>query len=528
VLDHARRGTLDLSGIQFAVLDEADEMLSMGFLEDVRKILDKTPKERQNLFVSATINESIKSLIRSYLKDPEEIYLSVDGDNVSSILHVLYETSPDYHKARALIDLIDKEKPNSAIIFCNTREDVNTVYTFLDRQGLGVEMISGELPQAKRERVMARVKAGAVQFLVSTDVAARGIDISGLSHVINYALPEDPSVYLHRCGRTGRIGNTGTALTLAGGADFSTRLTLERSHKIPFEIRTLPTPEESKKLQAERVARQLKEAAGSMAYEGLLDAARQLKERPDADVLIAAAIRAFQQWDRQRRNANADESAAPEGGGERQEQERGERRDRDGRDRSRDDRGRDGRSRDDRGRDGRSRDDRGRDGRSRDDRGRDDRSRDRTRDDRKRDDRPVAAAPPREEIPATGTEDEGADTDEIEETDVAAAAGEGEGEARKRKRRRRKKRGNGEAPGAPGAEAEASGAVAAADASAPADAGDDAGDDGDAAEDGGGDGERKKRRRRRRRGGGNGGSGAAEAAGGGEPTGGGDAGGSAE
>ncbi|MFO0007242.1 MAG: DEAD/DEAH box helicase, partial [bacterium] len=185
VLDHVKRGNLVLSGLQFAVLDEADEMLSMGFLEDVRKILDRAPKERQNILVSATINEGIKGIIRAYLKEPEEIYLSVDGDNVGSIQHVLYETSPDYHKARALLDLIELERPASALIFCNTREDVNTVYTFLDRQGLGVEMISGELPQNKREKVMARIKSGAVQFLVATDVAARGIDISGLSHVIN-------------------------------------------------------------------------------------------------------------------------------------------------------------------------------------------------------------------------------------------------------------------------------------------------------------------------------------------------------
>ncbi|MFN7145194.1 MAG: DEAD/DEAH box helicase, partial [Myxococcota bacterium] len=116
VLDHLKRGNLDLSGLQFAVLDEADEMLSMGFLEDVRKILDKAPKERQNILVSATINEGIKGIIRAYLKEPEEIYLSVDGDNVGSITHILYETSPDYHKARALLDLIELERPASALI----------------------------------------------------------------------------------------------------------------------------------------------------------------------------------------------------------------------------------------------------------------------------------------------------------------------------------------------------------------------------------------------------------------------------
>ncbi|MFZ5476452.1 MAG: DEAD/DEAH box helicase, partial [Myxococcota bacterium] len=308
VLDHVKRGNLVLSELRHAVLDEADEMLSMGFLEDVRKILDRAPKDRQNIFVSATINETIKGLIGSYLKEPEEIFLSVDGQNVSNINHVLYETSPDYHKARALLDLIEQERPGSALIFCNTREDVNTVYTFLDRQGLGVEMISGELPQTRREKVMARVKAGAVQFLVATDVAARGIDISDLTHVINYALPEDAAVYLHRCGRTGRIGKMGTALTLAGGGDFSTRLTLERQHKILFEVKQLPTPEESSKLRAERIARTIKDAAGTSAYESWLDVARQLKDRPDADTIIAVALRGFFQWDRVRRAQAAEEA----------------------------------------------------------------------------------------------------------------------------------------------------------------------------------------------------------------------------
>jgi ATP-dependent RNA helicase DeaD len=357
VLDHVKRGNLDLSGLQFAVLDEADEMLSMGFLEDVRKILDRAPKERQNILVSATINEGIKGIVRAYLKEPEEIYLSVDGDNVDSIAHILYETSPDYHKARALLDLIELERPASALIFCNTREDVNTVYTFLDRQGLGVEMISGELPQARREKVMARVKAGAVQFLVSTDVAARGIDISGLSHVINYALPEDAAVYLHRCGRTGRIGNTGVAITLAGGGDFSTRLTLERQHKIGFEVKQLPTPEESRRLQADRIARLLKDAGGSMAFEAYIDVVRALRERPDADTLLAIALRGFFQWDRARKAPppESEEGGAPggevrDGGRDRPSRDRGERRDRDDRGDRRDrDERRDRKDREERG-----------------------------------------------------------------------------------------------------------------------------------------------------------------------------------
>ena len=366
VMDHMRRGNLKLEQLQFAVLDEADEMLSMGFLEDVRKILDRASPDRQTFLFSATVNDSVKGLIGRYMKKPEEVFLSYDGDNVSSVTHILYESSPDYHKARALLDLIEQERPGATIIFCNTREDVSTVCTYLERQGLNVEMISGELQQSKREKVMARVKAGATQFLVATDVAARGIDVSDLTHVINYALPDDPAVYLHRIGRTGRIGKSGVAISLAGGADFSTRLTLERTHKIKFDVKALPTPEESQKLRGDRIARTLKDAAGTMAYEGWLEVARALKERPDADTLIAVALRAFFQWDVRRRTEAADAADAdgegqartdgPREEGRRDRNDRNDRNDRGGRDsrESRDrpprDRPRDGdRPRDDRG-----------------------------------------------------------------------------------------------------------------------------------------------------------------------------------
>ncbi len=323
LLDHIRRGNLKLDQVRVVVLDEADEMLSMGFFEDVRKIVAQTSAGRQTMLFSATLDESLRGFANSYMKSPDDIHLSSDGDNVHLIEHILFETSPDYHKARALLDLIEQERPTSAIVFCNTREDVSTVYNYLDRQGLGVEMLSGELPQNKRERVMARIKGGAVQFLVSTDVAARGIDISDLSHVIHYALPADASVYLHRSGRTGRIGKEGTVLVLAGGADFSTRLTLERQHKIKFEVKLLPTAEQSAQLRTDRFARMLKDASGTMAYDSFLEAARAIKARPDADTLIAVALKAFLDWDRRRRTGAVDEAQAE--GGEARSEDQGDR-----------------------------------------------------------------------------------------------------------------------------------------------------------------------------------------------------------
>ncbi len=578
LLDHVKRGNLKLETVDHVVLDEADEMLSMGFVEDVRKLLDRCAPVRQSMFCSATLNEQVRGLIDRYTKEPEEILLSADGDNVDLVQHLLFESSPDYHKARALLDVIEMVRPTSAIIFCNTKEDVSTVYNYLDRQGLSAEMLTGDLPQSRRERVMARIKAGAVQFLVSTDVAARGIDISDLSHVVNYALPDDAAVYTHRAGRTGRIGKNGVCISLAGGADFSSRLSLERIHKIKFEIRVLPTAEESAVLRTERLVRMLKEAMNTMVYESYLELVRKVKERPDAEHIFAAAMRAFVMWDRERRIQAADASVG-EGGddggrpgearelrpedrrrdsdrrperrdGDRREPRGGERRDggfreareprrdgerRDGPDRARDgerrdgpDRPRDGERRDgpDRPRDGERRDgpDRARDGERRDGRGpRRDGDRNERREPRRdgdgarREDRP-----PRAERPADAAPTEG-------ETSAADRPADGTGRPEGRSEPRRDRRGGrgGDRP-----EREASrGASEVADASGASEpggarAGEPDGGVVSSDEDGasGGDPGRRPRRRRRRRGPGEGASGEEGRGSEGVESGGGDAG----
>ena len=350
ILDHIRRGNLDLSEARMAVLDEADEMLSMGFFEDVTKIIDATSADRQILLFSATISDDTQRLVSSYLKEPENIQLSTDADNVDLITHVLYETSPKFHKIRSLLYLIDIEDPHSAIIFCNTREDTATVASFLDRQGLDVQLLSGELSQKRRTQVMGKVKAGEVRFLVSTDVASRGIDISDLSHVINYSLPQDAPVYLHRTGRTGRIGKKGMAISLVGGPDLAVRRLLETRHGIDFVVRELPDPEEAVRARVDRQARQIRDAMSTLVFEAYLPTVRALKERPDGDMLLAATLKAFFAWDRQRRMASGDyDSSLQElldiraAKAEKRREKRGGRRDRDDR------KGRDGRRGRDRG-----------------------------------------------------------------------------------------------------------------------------------------------------------------------------------
>ncbi len=217
IQDHIRRGNLKLDGIKTATLDEADEMLSMGFQQDVTWILSKLPKKAQILLFSATIEERLKQLIGQFLKEPVDLYLSLDTDQGSeNVTHVLYETRSDYSKPRQLLYVIEQVKPKKAIIFCNTKSDTSMVARFLERQYYNAQDISSDLSQKKREQVMGLIKESKIDFLIATDIAARGIDIPELSHVFNYSLPEDAAVYLHRTGRTGRIGNKGVAIALMG------------------------------------------------------------------------------------------------------------------------------------------------------------------------------------------------------------------------------------------------------------------------------------------------------------------------
>src|SRR5205823_4363896 len=252
VYDHIRRGNLKLDTARIAVLDEADEMLSAGFYEEVTRILDRLPSDRQTLLFSATVPPDIDQLAQKYLRNPETILLSGDVFTVEHIHNVLYHLVDQYPKPRNLLYL------------------------------------------KERERVMAKVKRGEVRFMVATDIAARGIDISDLSHVLNYSLPEDPAVYLHRVGRTGRIGKKGTAISLVSGAELNTLSALEKKYGIVFEVRSLPTPDEARVLWTNKHIRELRDAMQSgVAFEAFLPLAQDLAARDDGRVLVAYALRYF-------------------------------------------------------------------------------------------------------------------------------------------------------------------------------------------------------------------------------------------
>jgi len=293
IYDHIRRKTLRLDDVLVCCLDEADEMLNMGFFEEVTRILDHLPDDCQQLLFSATVPADIEQIIREYLTEPEAIMLSGDEYRVENIHNIMYPAVDAYPKPRNLLYMIEIEEPETAIVFCNTRNDTTLVTAVLNRNGYDAELLNGELPQKERERVMAKVKRGEVRFMVATDIAARGIDISDLSHVINYSLPEDPGVFLHRAGRTGRIGKKGTSLSIVSGGDIHTLTALQKKYGITFEEKRLPTPEEAHRIWTERHVHELKEAMSASIFEAFIPLAQELKGRPDGEYLLAFALKSF-------------------------------------------------------------------------------------------------------------------------------------------------------------------------------------------------------------------------------------------
>jgi len=245
ILDHLGAGRLKLDRVRFFVLDEADELLSFGFWPDMREIERFLPpkEKRQTCLFSATMPEKVRALTRVFQRDPEFVALSEGQIAPAEIEHYFYLVSAQ-EKEHALARILEYEDPESAIVFCNTKDDVRYVTAFLQRRGFDADQISGDLAQAARERAMARIKAGELRFLVATDVAARGIDISDLSHVISWAAPESPEVYVHRTGRTGRAGKAGVALSLVSALDIGAFRYLQNVNRIQIAERKLPTDAE--------------------------------------------------------------------------------------------------------------------------------------------------------------------------------------------------------------------------------------------------------------------------------------------
>ncbi|MFN8533418.1 MAG: DEAD/DEAH box helicase [Dehalococcoidia bacterium] len=240
VMDHLRRETLDLADLRIVVLDEADEMLNMGFIEDVEWILDQAPQQRQIALFSATMPPRIANLAERYLTEPERISVSQERLTLPQTDQWFVEV-PARAKLDALTRILDVEAPASAIIFCRTKREVDDLGESLAGRGYAVDTLHGDLNQIMRERVLRRFRDGQVEILVATDVAARGLDIAGVSHVINYDIPEDSEAYVHRIGRTGRAGRYGVAITFVTPREIRLLRFIERGIGKKIAPMRLPT-----------------------------------------------------------------------------------------------------------------------------------------------------------------------------------------------------------------------------------------------------------------------------------------------
>jgi ATP-dependent RNA helicase DeaD len=292
VLDHLTRGTMKASQLRFLVLDEADEMLSMGFAKELNAIIEKLPEKRQTLLFSATVDRAIKRVAEKHMHDPQ--FLGLSGDHVGAlgIEHFAYMVS-GVGRVANLITVLETEDPESALIFCNTKAETEEVCAALQRAGFNAEWLNGDRPQREREEVLGRVRREELRFLVATDVAARGIDVSHLTHVINFSLPENVEQYVHRTGRTGRAGRTGTAITLVGPTELGILYYLRLQYRIFPVERTLPSEGEQRTRQeADRIA-MIEAAYPKAPTERELALVRRFMTHANAERMLAGLLGAF-------------------------------------------------------------------------------------------------------------------------------------------------------------------------------------------------------------------------------------------
>jgi ATP-dependent RNA helicase DeaD len=242
ILDMIRQRALNLKRCGFFVLDEVDEMFSMGFFEDVRAILARLPRKRQGLFLSATVSPRVQMLAGSFLTKPENIIVDEIGKDLPPIEHCYCNVGAEMTaKPDALADFIETMRPRSAIIFCNTKSDTELVEVYLRRRGFDARRINSDLGQSQRTKIMQKIRKQELQFLVATDIAARGLDIEQIELVVNYSLHEESDIYFHRTGRTGRAGKSGRALSLVGPQDFMAFHRLRKQTDAEFKELPLPT-----------------------------------------------------------------------------------------------------------------------------------------------------------------------------------------------------------------------------------------------------------------------------------------------
>ncbi len=290
IMDHIRRGTLALDQVRTVILDEADEMLDMGFIEDIEFILEQVPADRQTGLFSATIPPRIVALARRYMRDPARVTIENEKMTVPLVRQVYYDVS-GREKLDALTRILDFETPASTIIFCARKSEADTLCESLQGRGYSAEVLHGDLNQTQRDRVMNRFRASQVEILVATDVAARGLDIPDVSHVINYDIPWDPESYVHRIGRTGRAGREGDAITLVTPREQRQLRTIERVIGRRLVRMRLPSPADVAARKREAVLDQIRTAIDEGGLDPYLSMVESLGDDYNPVDIAAAAFK---------------------------------------------------------------------------------------------------------------------------------------------------------------------------------------------------------------------------------------------
>ncbi len=290
LMDHMRRGTVDLSRVSMLVLDEADEMLDMGFLEDVEYIMSHLPSAHLTALFSATMPQPILDLAQSYMHDPEIIQLSRPKElTVPEITQVFY-TVPFRRKMDALCRVLDAKQPDRALVFCATKRTVDDVVEGLQGQGYLAEGLHGDMSQAVREKVLRSLRSGQIEVLVATDVAARGLDIPEVTHVVNFDIPSDAEYYVHRIGRTGRLGRRGEAITFVNPWEMRELKVIERITGARIRREEVPTMADVEDREAQLLQERLEDAVSRGQWQKYRAVIEEMADDHDLVELAAAAL----------------------------------------------------------------------------------------------------------------------------------------------------------------------------------------------------------------------------------------------
>jgi len=290
VLDLLNRGDLKLNQLNWLVLDEADEMLNMGFIQDVEKILSQSPAERQTAFFSATMDPSIRELAAKFLRSPVTVTVEQPKAAPTRINQIAYIVPRGWTKARALQPILEMEDPESALIFVRTRKAAAELTRQLQAAGHSVDEYHGDLSQSQRERLLLRFRQRQVRWVVATDIAARGLHVEDLTHVINYDLPDSVESYVHRIGRTGRAGKEGTAISLIHPLDKRKLRDIERHIRQRLEMGTIPTRAQIEAHHLQKLQGRLRETLSSERIASFLPIVSQLSEEIEPHMIAAAAL----------------------------------------------------------------------------------------------------------------------------------------------------------------------------------------------------------------------------------------------